>query len=30
VDLVDGSVELVVIDIATGRVIETIPLKEAP
>jgi hypothetical protein len=30
VDLVDGSVELVVIDLATGRLLGTIPLKEAP
>jgi hypothetical protein len=30
VDLVDGSVELVVIDLATGRLVGIIPLKEAP
>jgi hypothetical protein len=30
VDLVDGSVELVVIDLATGRETGTIPLREAP
>jgi Family of unknown function (DUF6476) len=30
VDLVDGSVELVVIDLATGRLTGTIPLREAP
>ncbi|MBV8779348.1 MAG: hypothetical protein JO258_19305 [Alphaproteobacteria bacterium] len=30
VDLEDGSVELVVIDLASGRLIGTIPLKEAP
>jgi uncharacterized protein DUF6476 len=30
VDRVDGSVELVVIDLATGRLIGKIPLKEAP
>jgi hypothetical protein len=28
VDLVDGSVELVVIDLATGRELGTIPLRE--
>jgi hypothetical protein len=30
VDLVDGSVELVVIDLATGHQIGIVPLKEAP
>jgi hypothetical protein len=30
VDLVDGSVELVVIDLATGRQLGTIPLRESP
>jgi hypothetical protein len=30
VDLVDGSVELIVIDLATGRELGTIPLREAP
>ena len=30
VDLADGSVELVEIDLATGRLVTTIPLKEAP
>jgi len=30
VDLVDGSVRLFVIDLATGRLLGTIPLKEAP
>ena len=30
VDLVDGSVELVVIDLPTGRLVGTIPLREAP
>jgi Family of unknown function (DUF6476) len=30
VDLVDGSVELVVIDLATGRLVGTIALREAP
>jgi hypothetical protein len=28
--LADGSAELVVIDLATGHLVETIPLKEAP
>lgn len=30
VDLVDGTVELVVIDLASGRLVGTIPLREAP
>ena len=30
VDLVDGSVEMVVIDLATGRLVGVIPLREAP
>jgi hypothetical protein len=30
VDLVDGSVELVVIDLGTGRELGIIPLKEQP
>jgi hypothetical protein len=30
VDLVDGNVQLVVIDIATGRELGVIPLKESP
>jgi hypothetical protein len=30
VDLVDGSVELVVIDLATGKELGVIPLREAP
>jgi uncharacterized protein DUF6476 len=30
VDLADGSVELVVIDLQTGRQLGTIPLREAP
>ncbi|HZK89888.1 MAG TPA: DUF6476 family protein [Stellaceae bacterium] len=30
VDLADGSVELVVIDLATGRLLGAIPLREAP
>jgi hypothetical protein len=30
VDLVDGSVELVILDLATGRDLGTIPLKEQP
>jgi len=30
VDLADGSVKLVVIDLATGRLVGTIPLQEAP
>ncbi len=30
VDLVDGSVQLIVIDLATGKQIGTIPLQEQP
>jgi hypothetical protein len=30
VDLADGSVELVVIDAANGRLLGVVPLKEAP
>ena len=30
VDLVGGAVELVVIDLATGRLLVTIPLQESP
>ena len=30
VDLADGSVELVVIDLATGRLVGILPLTEAP
>jgi len=30
VDLVDGSVQLVVIDLATGKEMEVVPLKEQP
>ena len=30
VALADGSVELVVIDLATGRLVGIVPLKEAP
>jgi uncharacterized protein DUF6476 len=30
VDLADGAVELVVIDLQTGRQLGTIPLREAP
>jgi len=30
VDLADGSVELVVIDLATGRQLGVVPLREAP
>jgi Family of unknown function (DUF6476) len=30
VGLADGSVELVVIDLATGRLVSIFPLKEAP
>lgn len=30
VSLADGTVELVVIDLATGRLVGTIPLQEAP
>ena len=28
--IADGSAELVVVDLATGRLVETIPLKETP
>jgi hypothetical protein len=30
VDLVDGTVQLIVIDLATGRQLGTIPLREQP
>ena len=30
VGLADGTVELIVIDLATGRLLATIPLREAP
>jgi hypothetical protein len=30
VDLVDGSVQLIVIDLATGKALGTIPLQEQP